>query len=185
MIYALAGSLLSCCYDKGLVFSGPLSGGHAAAGDKVHNNPQRMVAPILLGGLIAGTLDIGAACLINHVGVVVVLHAIASGLLGKAAFHEGVRTAMIGLVLQWAMAILIAAIYVVASRRWSRLRRQWIAGGLFYGVVTFAVMEYVVVPLSAIHRVPHFTPGTFTGQMLAMLLFGLIIAFCARAPAEP
>jgi len=42
---------------------------------------------ILLGGLIAGTLDIGAAALINDRSPLVILLVIASGLLGKASFQ--------------------------------------------------------------------------------------------------
>jgi len=41
-------------------------------------------------------------------------------------------------------------------------------------------MNYVVVPLSAWARWPHFTPHTFAANMAAMLLFGLIVAFFAR-----
>jgi hypothetical protein len=37
------------------------------------------------------------------------------------------------------------------------------------------------VPLSAIGRVPHFTAARFMENMLAMLLFGVIIAFFARS----
>ena len=41
---------------------------------------------ILYGGFIAGTIDIGVASLINGISPWVILRAIASGLLGKAAF---------------------------------------------------------------------------------------------------
>jgi hypothetical protein len=143
-------------------------------------NPARALRSILLGGFIAGSIDIGAACLINRVGVIIILQAIASGVLGRASFHRGLPAAALGLALQWAMSILIAAIFVVASRRLSMLRRQWIAAGASYGVVIFFVMNYVVLPLSALGRAPHFTAPRFAENMLAMLLFGLIIAFFAR-----
>ena len=44
---------------------------------------------IVLGGLIAGTLDIGTAALINGRSPLVILLVIASGLLGKASFQGG------------------------------------------------------------------------------------------------
>ncbi|MFZ0869604.1 MAG: hypothetical protein WAM90_02635, partial [Rhodanobacter sp.] len=50
-----------------------------------------------------------------------------------------------------------------------------------YGVVVFFVMNYVVRPLSAAWPKTHFTPAGFVENMLAMLLFGLIVAYCARA----
>jgi len=46
--------------------------------------------------------------------------------------------------------------------------------------VIFFVMNYVVVPLSMVGHRPRLTPRHFAEDMLAMLLFGLIIAFFAR-----
>jgi uncharacterized membrane protein YagU involved in acid resistance len=143
----------------------------------------RCVVSILLGGLIAGTLDIGAACLINSVGIAVILKAIAAGVLGKASFQAGAGAAALGLALQWAMSILIAAIYYVISGRLRALRRHWVGAGLAYGVVIFAVMNYVVVPLSAVGQMPRFNAAHFAKDMLAMLLFGLIVSYFAREPS--
>jgi hypothetical protein len=135
---------------------------------------------IILGGLIAGTIDIGAAALINSVSPFRILHFIAGGLLGKAALEGGAAVELLGLVLQWAMSLAIAAVYVVSCRWWLIPGRRWIAGGLAYGVVIFLVMNYVVVPASAWARWPHFSVERFAENMLAMLLFGLIVAFFAR-----
>jgi uncharacterized membrane protein YagU involved in acid resistance len=135
---------------------------------------------ILLGGLITGTLDIGAAALINGRSPLVILMVIASGLLGKGSFQGGLPAVLLGLVLQWLMSLVIAAIYVLASNRIPELKLHWIAGGLAYGVGIFVVMNYVVVPLSEIGRMPQFTAWTFGGNALAMLAFGLLIAFFAR-----
>jgi len=48
------------------------------------------------------------------------------------------------------------------------------------GVGIFVVMNYLVVPLSEIGRLPQFTAWTFGGNLVAMLGFGLMIAFFAR-----
>lgn len=144
---------------------------------------------IVAAGLVAGTLDIGAATLINRLDPVIILHAIASGVLGKAAYFEGARSALLGLALQWGMSLSIAAVYVAAARRLRWLNANWLRGGLVYGVAIFIVMNYLVVPLSAawpphpftVHGLMHrFTPGKFAGNLLAMLLFGSIVAFYAR-----
>ena len=42
------------------------------------------------------------------------------------------------------------------------------------------IAGFIVVPLSAIGHVPHFTAVRFMENLLAMLLFGLIVAFFAR-----
>ena len=51
---------------------------------------------------------------------------------------------------------------------------------LVYGGVIFLVMNYVVLPLSAWKYWPHFSAVAFTENLLAMLLFGLIIGYFAR-----
>jgi hypothetical protein len=135
---------------------------------------------IALGGLTAGTLDIAAAALINDRNPVFILHAIAGGILGTASFSGGAGTAILGLFLQWAISLAIAAIYVIASRPLPVLCRLWPAGSAAYGVAIFLVMNYVVVPLSAYGRFPHFTAVKAVENLLAMLLFGLIVAFFAR-----
>jgi uncharacterized membrane protein YagU involved in acid resistance len=136
---------------------------------------------ILLGGFIAGTLDIGAAALINGRSPLVILLVIASGLLGKASFQGGLPAVMLGLVLQWLMSLIIAAIYILVSNRIAALKSHWLAGGLAYGLGVFVVMNYVVVPLSEIGRMPQFTAWTFAENLAAMLGFGLLVAFFARS----
>jgi len=148
-----------------------------------------IIKAILYGGIIAGTIDVGAACLIYGVSPPIVLRSIASGLIGQAAFSGGAATALLGLLLQWAMSILIAALYVAATARLAHMRQRWILTGLIAGVIIFFVMNYVVVPLSADPSRPKlnlpslmavFTPLKFLANMAAMILFGVIIAFFAR-----
>lgn len=141
---------------------------------------------IVAGGLIASTADVGAASLINWLSPVVILHAIASGVLGKAAFAGGAAAAVLGLVLQWLMGLLIAAIFVLAASGFAWLWRRWVFAGIAYGVAIFFVMNYVVVPLSAVpFPAHHFGVRTFIENLLAMFLFGLIIACCTRERRVP
>jgi hypothetical protein len=139
-----------------------------------------MLRTIIIAGFTAGTLDIAAACLINMRSPLVILQVIASGLLGRASFQDGAFSAVLGLFLQWAMSCLIAAVYVMAVHRIVMLRPNWPASGAAFGCIVFIVMNYVVVPLSAIGHIPKFTAATFAENLLAMVLFGLIIAFIDR-----
>jgi hypothetical protein len=150
----------------------------------VDSRSRGALSGILLGGIVAGTIDIGAACLITGHGVIFILQTIAGGLLAKRAHSGGLPTALLGLALQELMGILIAAIYVAAAPMLPLLRRRWLAGGLAYGVVIFFVMNYVVVPLSAWKHHPHFSAYSFAANMAAMLVFGLIVAWFARWPSE-
>jgi uncharacterized membrane protein YagU involved in acid resistance len=134
---------------------------------------------ILLAGIVAGTLDIGAASLISGRDPIFISQFIAGGLLGKSALQGGMQTAALGLVLQWAMSALIAAIFVTASGVWPVLRQHWLGSGIAYGVPVYFVMEYVVVPLSAWHRAPKFALVPFCENMAAMMVFGVIVAWFA------
>jgi uncharacterized membrane protein YagU involved in acid resistance len=145
---------------------------------------------ILIGGLAAGTIDIFSASAINHVGPGIILRAIASGLLGKAAFTGGSSMIVIGLALQWIMSLIIAKIYVLAGTRLPILYRRPVTMGVLYGVGVFLVMNLVVVPLSASPvKHSHPTPLLIGLNLAAMILFGLIVAltpwFMKMRPASP
>ena len=142
---------------------------------------REAVIAVLIGGLVAGTLDIGAATLISGAQPGRVLQFIAGGLIGKpAAFAGGGATMALGMVLQWLMSLIIAGLFVAASLALPQLRQHWIAAGLAYGLPVFVVMEFVVVPLSAHRHMPHFTPDGLVKNLTAMMVFGLIIAAAAR-----
>jgi hypothetical protein len=143
-------------------------------------NRRSILSAILLGGVIAGTVDIGAAALINAAPWDRIARIIAGGLLGKAALKGGAEVVVLGVLLQWAMSMIIAALYVGASLRMAALRRAWPVFGLAYGLPVFVVMEFVVMPLSAWGRVPKFTAVSLCENLAAMMVFGLIIAGVAR-----
>jgi hypothetical protein len=150
--------------------------------------PQNTVAvatqAILLGGFVAGTIDIGAACLINWLTPAIILQAIASGVLGEASFDMGAKSAVLGLLLQWFMSILIAAIFVGSSYWLPILRRRWLAASCAYGIPVFLVMNYVVMPLSAVGHAPHFTIAKAAANLLAMIFFGVVIGYFAHPRAR-
>ena len=137
------------------------------------------IAAILLAGVIAGSVDIGAACIISGKNIPYILHVIAGGLLAARSFSGGLPTALLGLLLQESMGILIAAIYIAAMRFLPWLRTKWIIGGIAYGIPVYFVMTYVVVPLSAWHSTPTFKWRSFLLNMAAMWVFGLIVAYFA------
>jgi uncharacterized membrane protein YagU involved in acid resistance len=133
-------------------------------------------------GLVAGTVDIAAASIINTINPLLVLLAIASGLLGKPAFHGGAGVMVLGLVLQWVMSIIIAGIFTLAAARAPALARRWVLNGALYGAVVFIVMNFVVVPLSVAPLKPGWalSAESIVKNLLAMLVFGWIVAYAAN-----
>jgi uncharacterized membrane protein YagU involved in acid resistance len=148
---------------------------------------MRPAGGILLGGTLAGVLDILAAFLMSwpRVPPVRVLQYIASGALGPSAFRGGAATAAVGLALHFVIAFAAAALYVAASRRWRVLTARSVASGSVYGVVVYAMMQLVVLPLSRVTR------GTPTWRSVALMIgihivcVGLPIAFAARRTTLP
>ncbi|WP_031495271.1 hypothetical protein [Bryobacter aggregatus] len=113
---------------------------------------MRWLRPILLGGLVAGAIDLADAMLVfglRGIAPFRILQAIASGWLGMAAFQGGNQTALLGLFFHFLIATGAAATYVLASRRFAVLRTRPIAAGLLFGLLVYGFMNLVVLPLSA------------------------------------
>ena len=73
---------------------------------------------------------------------------IASGLLGEQAFSGGLKAAVLGALLHFAISIAAAALYLWAAFRYRALIRRWLIGGVVFGILAYLVMNVVVVPLS-------------------------------------
>ena len=140
--------------------------------------------PIFWGGLIAGTLDIIAACvsawLRGGTSPVRVLQFIASGLLGAQSFTGGAKTAILGLALHFMIATVATALFYVASRKFLFLIEQPVVTGLLYGILVYAFMNFVVIPLSAVAQRPATLSGRIIGLLIIMFCIGLPIALIVR-----
>jgi hypothetical protein len=138
---------------------------------------------ILAGGFAAATLDIIFAS--TYAGAMPdrVFKYIASGWVTlPVARGGGIGMVLLGAASHYFIAFCAAAVYVLASRPLPMLRRQYIAFGVAYGAALHCFMNFVVVPLSAIHRAfPEILTQNFIINLIAqMLLFGLPIAYFAR-----
>lgn len=134
---------------------------------------------IFWGGLIAGTLDISGACIVSWLRASVpperVLQSVASGLLGAAAYTGGTKTAVLGLLLHFFIATVWTIVFYLASRKLRFLIAQPIVWGLVYGIVVYAFMNFVVIPMS---RFPQRGTPTLTGRLIGLT----IIMFCIGLP---
>lgn len=144
---------------------------------------------ILIAGLVAGTLDIAAACVVAWVraGVapVRVLQSVAAGVYGSASFTGGTKTAVLGLIFHFIIATTAAAVYYAASRRLNFLVDQAIISGLLFGVVVYLFMNFVVLPLSNVPKRPVPLSGRIIGMAIIMLFVGLPIAAIVRKYSKP
>jgi hypothetical protein len=143
---------------------------------------------IVAGGLAAGVLDLTAALVLytlRGARPIRIVQAIASGLLGAEAYKGGVATAALGCLLHFVIAFGAASVFVAASRRLPALVRRPVVWGPLYGVAVYLVMNFVVIPLSAVARGPFNPRLAAILVVIHMLCVGLPIALAARryAPA--
>ncbi len=139
---------------------------------------RKVLLPVLVGGTVAGALDLTSAFMTFGWGVP---RGIASGLLGAKALHGGLATWVLGVVLHFSIAFTAALVYCVSSWKLGFLKDHFLVCGLFYGIAVFLVMNLIVLPLSAVPFDTHtFTlGGLIQGLLVHMLIIGLPIASSA------
>jgi hypothetical protein len=123
---------------------------------------MRLLKAIVVGGMIAGALDITYAFIVYgpltyQLSPVAVLQSVASGWLGdKAASAGGTFTALLGSGTHLLLATVMAAVIVLSATKIAALKRNPGMWGLIYGLGLYLVMTYLVLPLSAAHRSQNF-----------------------------
>ena len=140
---------------------------------------------VAVGGLTAGALDILYAIGfwgIKGVAPSRILQSIAAGVQGKeAAVAGGMSSALLGLLLHFVMALMMAGAYYLAGRRLPILVRRPLLLGALYGLLLYVVMNYIVVPLSAIGPNPPPTGLWMACSIVAhVVLVGIPCAYAAK-----
>ena len=141
---------------------------------------------LLFGALTVGTLDILDAFIFFGVRSgakpVRILQGIAGGVLGPSAPTMGIPAAALGLFLHFFIAFCVAGVYLAVSRRLPTLRRLPFLWGPSYGICVYLVMNWIVIPLSAVgsSRRPSGI-GLLNGVLIHILGVGLPSALFARA----
>jgi uncharacterized membrane protein YagU involved in acid resistance len=136
---------------------------------------------IFVGGLIVGVLDlIYAVVVYSPKNPILIAQAIASGIFGRDSYHMGNRSAAIGVVLHFVIALTAATVYYLASRRFPVLVSRAVLCGLIYGALVYLFMNYLVLPLSAVPK--HHTKFGYRAAEFVEHWFcvGLPIAFSVR-----
>ena len=140
------------------------------------------MTPIALAAALCGTLDILFAIILTlsrgkDVGNM--LRFVASGPV-PGATEMGGAGAILGLLVHFALMAIMVAAFMIAARTLPRLLDRPFVTGLVYGLLTYIVLDLVVVPL----RFPGAWPPSalsITTQLFAhIVLVGLPTASIAR-----
>src|ERR1700747_1221485 len=122
--------LLVCC-DCGLWAQIRVRGGYRMKDSASESSRKKnAVLAIVVGGGIAGTLDLLQACILFGWDIPLV---IAGGLLGREAFGGGAGTYILGVVLHFFIACSAAAVYYAASRGLRFMTEHPLVCGLVFG----------------------------------------------------
>jgi membrane associated rhomboid family serine protease len=141
---------------------------------------------IALATLVAGTLDIVFAMILTLVfgrEIPNMLRTVASGPF-PAATDMGTSGAILGLLVHFALMAAMAAVFVMIARHKPDLTAQPIKWGVIYGLVTYVVMNLVVVPMRFGNWPPK--PLSIATQLFAhIVLVGIPIALITARSLRP
>jgi hypothetical protein len=143
---------------------------------------MRAVRAIVITGLIIGTMDITSAIIITLLrgGTIMrLMQFIASGLLGEQAFQGGLPIAALGLALHFLIAFGLVTVFYFVSRKLAFLRQHPMSSGIIYGLIVFAVMNLIVLPLSAA-AARHSLSGDLIQIAIHMFVIGLPTSLLLR-----
>jgi uncharacterized membrane protein YagU involved in acid resistance len=144
---------------------------------------QTFAAAVLTTGLIAGTLDIFAACVSAYIqrGMTPdkLLQFVASGLFGAYAFNGGATMAITGLLMHFMIAISWTLLFYLLYPRLSILRKNKILVGIIYGAFVWVIMNKVILPVTAIPKAPFNPISALIGMVILMLMIGMPNSFRA------
>ncbi len=143
---------------------------------------RRALPAIAVGGAIVGGLDLAYAIAVYspHAPLRIPQN-IASGVLGAASFRDGARSAALGVVLHFVIALGAAATYYWASRKLRVLVERAVLSGMIYGALVYVFMHQVVIPLSAAPAGGHLPLAYQAAEFVEHWFFvGLPIALSVR-----
>ena len=145
----------------------------------------RALQTILYGGVCVGMLDGLAATIhaaIKGVSPDKVFHYIASGLIGRdPSYGGGAATVALGILLHFVIAFGVVTVFLLLSRSFPVLLRRVVISGMIYGVVVYFAMAYLIVPLSAVPKIPFSFSGMITSIVIHMFCVGLPAALVTRS----
>lgn len=149
------------------------------------NGKPMALETIALGGLVVGVLDLIDAVVFYYLyyGVppVRIFQSIAAGVYGRdSSIAGGWQTAIIGILLHFVIATLIATVFYLGTRLLPILYKKAVICGLIYGVICYFVMQYVVLPLSNVSPSKFSWPPFINGVIGHALVVGLPVALIAR-----
>jgi len=146
-----------------------------------------MLKPIAIATAISGTLDISFAMILTVAfgrEIPNMLRFVASGPF-PSAVNMGTGGAILGLIVHFAlMAIMATCLTLLVRWKPERLDTPLLTG-IAYGVITYFIMNWVVVPLRFHTPLPPKTLSIVTQAFAHIVLVGIPMAYVAARYLKP
>ncbi|GAB2820029.1 hypothetical protein GCM10027043_20800 [Ferruginibacter profundus] len=139
---------------------------------------------ILLAGLLVGTLDILSAFVDVYVNTgknpLIVLNYIATGAFGKTDFTASSGGAVAGLLFHYGIALAFTFFFFKLYSKINLLSKNWVLTGIVYGIFIWAIMNFIVVPLSNVRTPPFTAFRLIKAALILIVMIGLPLSFIAH-----
>ena len=138
--------------------------------------------PIVVATLVCGTLDILFAVILTLLRgkePAGMLRFVASGPFPRA-IDWGAGGSLLGLAVHYSLMAIMIAVFVLAARNIPSLLDKPLLWGLVYGLVTYAAMNLIVVPLRFPAAWPPKVLAVATQLFAHIVLVGWPVALIAR-----
>jgi hypothetical protein len=142
------------------------------------------VLPILGIGLLVGTLDILAALadyyILTGKNPLVIFKFIASGILGMDALTGGSGTILLGVIAHYFIALTFTVLFFVLFLKTNILPKNKFVTGIIYGTFVWAVMSFIVLPMSRTPKMPFDLFNAIKALLILIFMIGLPLSFLAN-----
>jgi len=146
----------------------------------ISTKKNSMLIYIIGIGLLTGTLDAIAAIIDNwKIPAAFIFKYIASGVFGKAAFAGGPNMVLWGVLFHYLISFLFTTAFFLLHPMFYSWFRNKLVTAIFYGLITWVVMNVIVLPLTNIPP-QHFQliPG-LTACGILIVCIGVPVSFIA------
>lgn len=141
---------------------------------------RSLAKAIALSIAVCGTLDITDAIVFywfrGHVPPMRLLQNIASVPLGPRAFVGGWTTAGAGLLIHYAITAFWVFLFIALAKNVAWIFRRAVLCGLGYGLIVYACMNFVVLPIYHRTAPNHVNLALVNGILAIVLCIGLPVA---------
>lgn len=138
---------------------------------------------VLSVGLIIGFMDGLAACINGYFSSSImpgrIFQYIASGFYGVQAFSGGFSMIILGILIHFFIAIVVTVIFFLIYNNKFFRREFYLLYGALYGILIWGVMNYVVIPFSAVSPSDPGTTQIIISVMIHIFIVGIPIGLFA------